>query len=210
MRERMDVHVVDVRGYRPEVARDVDPRVADLVIRLTPGGSVRGRVVLAEGRAAPPGVPVGLQAVDLDVRSSGARLFVMTASDGTFEAHGLLEAPYDVEAGGGTSGYLGVTVHAVAPGTDGVALRVVEGVDLVGILVDDAGAPAAAQSLQADDGQHIIAMRPYVQVGGDGRFRLRGLAPGKVRLAFKRGVDWVALGEFTAPATDVRVLVPSP
>jgi hypothetical protein len=204
----MDVHVVHVRGYRPEVVRDVDPRTRDLEIRLTPGGSIRGRVVLSGGRAAPPGVSVGLQAIGLDVRSPGARLFVMTAADGTFEADGLLDAPYDLEAGGGTSGYLGVTAHAVAPGTDGVALRVVEGVDLGGMLVDAAGAPVAAQSLQADDGMHIIAMRPYVQVGPDGLFRLRGLAPGKVRLGFQRGDRWIALGEFTAPATDLRVTVP--
>jgi hypothetical protein len=167
-------------------------------------------VVLDGGRAAPGGVPVGLLAAGLDATSPGARRFVTTQEDGTFSADGLLDAPYEVEAGGGTSGYLGVTAHEVRPGRTDLALRVVEGLDLVGTLIDARGEPVSAQSLQADDGMHIIAMRPYVQVGPDGRFRLRGLAPGKVRLSIKRDEQWVALGEVTAPATDLRVLVPAP
>ncbi len=207
---RIDLHLRQVPGYRPMIERRVDPRTSDITLRLIKGGRISGRVVLEAGRPGPAGVPVGLQAIGIDPLSEGARQFVYTAQDGTFSADGLLDASHEVEAGGGTSGYLGVTAHEVQPGRTDLALRLVEGLDLVGTLLDARGEPVTATSLQADDGMHIIAMRPYVQVGPDGRFRLRGLAPGKVRLGFQRGDRWVPLGEFTAPATDLRVLVPAP
>ncbi len=207
---RIDLHLQQIPGYRPMIERRVDPRTDGLTLHLTQGGRISGRVVLDAGRPGPAGVPVGLLAIGIEPLTEGWRQFVHTAQDGSFTADGLLDAPYEVEAGGGTSGYLGTTAHAVKPGTTNVVLRVVEGLDLVGTLIDARGEPMSAQSLQADDGMHIIAMRPYVQVGPDGRFRLRGLAPGKVRLGFQRGDRWVPLGEFTAPATDLRVLVPAP
>jgi hypothetical protein len=206
--DRVDLHVRDVRGHRPHTEREVDPRVRGLEIRLTQGGTIAGRVLTKDGRPAPAGVPIGLLAVGIDVSTPGARPFVMTKSGGAFEATGLLEARYELEAGGGTSGYIGTMATDVALGTTDLVLRVEEGVDLVGRLVDKEGRPASAQSLQADDGKHILAMRPYAQVGQDGLFRLRGLARGPVRLGFTRAGTWVALGEFTAPATDVKIVVP--
>ena len=208
---RWDVHFTGFAGFRPHVERGVDPRSEGITIRSTRGGRIQGRVVLAGGQPAPGRVPVGLQSRDPgpgNARSAhlhlhGRRRDVCGGRPprGRIRGRGRwrdVRLPRDV------------TAHDVQPGATDVVLRVVEGVDLVGFLVNDRNQAVAATSLQADDGMHIIAMRPYVQVGPDGRFRLRGLAPGKVRLSIRRSEHWVALGEFTAPATDLRVVVPPP
>ena len=78
----------------------------------------------------------------------------------------------------------------------------------VGAADDDAGAPTAATSLQADDGARRAAMRPYVQVGPDGRFRFRGLKAGAVRFSVRVGEAWIDVGAATAPSTDVKLTVP--
>ena len=84
-------------------------------------------------------------------------------------------------------------------------LKVSLGVDLSGTLVSEKGDPVATTSLQADDGARRAAMRPYAQVGSDGKFLLRGLKAGPVRLSARVGEAYVLLGEFVAPGADVKV-----
>jgi hypothetical protein len=115
-----------------------------------------------------------------------------------------------VQPGGGNSAHLGDAVEGLRPGATDVVLRVSLGVDLSGVLVDARGEPVAATSLQADDGSRRAAMRPYCQVGPDGKFRLRGLRAGRVRLTMRHADAWVTLGEHEAPAAGVRVAVPDP
>ncbi len=204
---RYDLFVRGVPGHRDHVERGVEARAEGLVLRLTPGSRIAGSVRLQGGRAAPAGVPVSLLAVGAAADLPGARVFVFTDASGAFVADGLLDLPYDLEAGGGASGYLGPTVRAVAPGTQGLSLRAVEGVTLSGTLVDADGAPMAATSLQGDDGMHRVAMRPYALVGPDGRFLLSGLSPGPVRLSVRTRDGWREVGEAIAPATQAVVRV---
>ena len=120
-----------------------------------------------------------------------------------------LDLSFTVEAGGGRSGYLGTIVRDVKAGAADLVLRVSVGVDLAGMLVDAKGDPVATTSLVADDGARVAAMRPYAQVGPDGAFLLRGLRAGPVRLSLWIGQASVDAGAFAAPATGLRVVVPS-
>jgi hypothetical protein len=116
---------------------------------------------------------------------------------------------FDLQAGGGRSGYLGAVRPDVRGGAKDVVLRVSLGVELAGILLDAQGNPVATTSLMADDGSRTAAMRPYDQVGPDGRFLLRGLARGRVRLTAQRGEAHVPVGEVEAPGADVRLTLPA-
>lgn len=180
----------------------------DLVLVLPRGGRIAGRVLDAQGRPAPRGVPVGAVGRGPDPGTEGWRRFGATAEDGRFEITGLGEHRFDVEAGGGLSAYLGEVLGDVAPDGPEVTLRVAAGVELEGRLVDSVGEPASAESLSADDGARRAAMRPYVQVGADGRFRLQGLRPGPVVLWVRRGGVQVRVGEVAAPGRGVVVALP--
>jgi hypothetical protein len=195
-----------MRGRLPDV-RPGDPNV---VLVLAKGARIRGRVVDAEGRSAPAGVSVGGYAPSLPPAADGARAFTSTDAAGTFVLDGLAAVPMNLQAGGATTPYLGEERIGVQPGAEDVTLVVREGVEIRGVLEDLHGQPVATTSLQADDGTRRAAMRPYAQVGPDGRFTLRGLQPGRVRLQARRGDAWQDLGEVDAPATDLRVTVRDP
>lgn len=210
---RFDLVASGFAGRREAVRRGVSPRDADVTLTLEVGGRIAGRVVGKDGAAVPAGVPVGVLAREVDLhggelRIEGTRAFAYTAADGSFVADGLGAFRFDLEAGGGRSGFLGTIRESIEVGATDVVLEVVEGVEVAGTLVDDAGAPTAATSLQADDGARRAAMRPYVQVGPDGRFRFRGLKAGAVRFSVRVGEAWIDVGAATAPSTDVKLTVP--
>jgi len=207
---RFDLVATGFAGRREALRTGVSPRDADVTLVLALGGRISGKVVTKDGTPAPVGVPVGVLARGTDPRAEGTRLFVSTLPDGSFVADGLGPFAFDVEAGGGRSGFLGVLREGVKVDTADVVLEVTEGVEVTGTLVDDAGAPSAATSLQADDGVRRAAMRPYVQVGPDGGFRFRGLKAGPVRFTVRVGEAWVDVGTATAPATGVKLTRPSP
>lgn len=205
---RYEVLATGFAGRREARVRGVAPRDRDgVVIVLPAGGTIRGRVETTEGKPVPAGVPVGVVGEGADPRAPGARTFAYTAADGTFVADGLADGAFSLEAGGGPSGYLGALVRGIKPGGPELVLRVTAGVELSGTLVDDRGDPVATTSLQADDGARMAAMRPFAQVGGDGRFVLRGLRAGQVRLSARTGTSYVELGEVTAPGADVKVVL---
>lgn len=196
-------------GRRSARAEGVVVTAAGLELVLPAGRRISGRVVDGVGRPVPAGVPVGFVAEGEGARREGTWAHTTTRAEGTFVADGLLPGRYTGEAGGGTSAYVGEPVAGLEAGSEEVVLRVAEGVALAGRLVDEAGEPVAA-TVQADDGVRRAALRPYVQVGTDGRFAFRGLAPGTVRFTVRRGDAWVSVGEAKAPAADVRLVVPSP
>jgi hypothetical protein len=208
---RFDVLATGFPGRRPAWLLGAQPGDVRLDLVLPAGGAITGRVLDAEGKAVPAGVPVSALAPDPALRTeASSRRHVYTLADGTFTLDGLLDTAYEVQPGGGNSAYLADAVEGLRPGATDVVLRVSLGVDLAGLLEDARGDPVAATSLQADDGSRRAAMRPYCQVGPDGKFLLRGLRAGKVRLGIMRSGAWVSLGEVTAPAADLRVLVPAP
>lgn len=205
---RYDVHATGFAGRRPGLVAGVNPRDVGVVVALPAARGIGGRVLGEDGKPVPAGVPVGLMGEGIDVRSSGARTFAYTKEDGTFLADGLPELEFTVEAGGGRSGYLGTVLRGVKAGTTDLALRVTLGVELSGVLVDAKGDPVETTSLSADDGARLAAMRPYAQVGADGKFVLRGLRAGRVRLAFVSGPSTVDAGIVEAPASALRIVVP--
>jgi hypothetical protein len=204
--ERYDV-LAQFPGSIETWARGLSAGDAEVVLVLPTAKSISGRVLDADERPVGAGVSVGVVATNADPRASGGRAFARTDSDGTFRADGLLDATFVVEAGGGPTGLLGGAVSGVKAGATDVVLHVRTGVAISGTLVDEQGAPVAVTSLQADDGARQAAMRPYVQVGADGRFELRGLRAGEVRLSAMIGGVYRSLGTATAPASDLRVLV---
>jgi len=205
---RYEVLATNFPGRREARVTGVAPRDrGGVVIVLPAGGTIRGRVETTEGKPVPAGVPVGVVGEGADPRAPGARTFAYTAADGTFVADGLADGAFSLEAGGGASGYLGALVRGVKSGGSELVLRVTAGVELSGTLVDERGDPVATTSLQADDGVRMAAMRPFAQVGGDGRFVLRGLRAGRVRLSARSGTSYVELGEVSAPGADVKVVL---
>jgi hypothetical protein len=166
-------------------------------------------VLDASGKPVPRGVTVGAYATEGSAELPGRRVFASTGEDGRFVLGGLAELAFEVQAGGGLTGYLGEQVSAVKPGTEDLVLRVSAGVQLSGMLVDAQGQPVATTSLGANDGAHRASMHPYAQVGPDGKFTLAGLQPGPVTLYTMRGGVCVSLGQVRAPATDLKVLVPA-
>jgi hypothetical protein len=145
-------------GRREATALRVRPGDADVVLVLLRAGRIVGRVVTEDGKPAPAAVPVGAIGRGAEPGAARARVFARTDAQGKFALDGLGTFAFDVEAGGGTSGYLGVLASDVHP---------------------------------------------------DGRFRLRGLRAGRVRLTAMQGAEYASLGEVEAPATDVRVTVPA-
>lgn len=177
-------------------------RTANVTITMARGVALTGRVTGREAK------PVGGAAVAvMDMAGSAAGDAVRTNGDGKFSLR-LGEGTYDVAVS--ASGYAARTVRAqvsadarplevaLEPGVE-VSGRVtrggfpVEGVNvfLIGLLAGGgAGAP--------------------VQTAADGTFRVGDLAPGPVKLAFKKPADFIQTTRaVTAPAADVNVDLPA-
>ncbi len=206
---RYDLFAKGFAERRPATREGVSPRDANVVVVLADAKRIAGRVETEDGKPVPAGVPIGVVGETSGVRLPGSRVFGYTKSDGTFVVDGLANESFLVEAGGGRSGYLGTIARGVKPGTTELLLRVSVGVELSGTLVDEKGEPISATSLGADDGARVAAIRPYAQVGADGKFVLRGLRAGPVRLWATLGERGVDLGTVAAPAIDVKVVVPA-
>lgn len=206
---RYDLEAGGFGVLRSGRTRGVAPGDARVVIVLSRGARIAGRVLDADGKPVPRGVSVGAFASEGSLEQPGRRMFASTGEDGRFVLGGLPDLPFEVQAGGGLSGYLGEQASDVKPNTEDLVLHVSPGVRLVGTLVDAQGKPVATTSLGANDGAHRAAMHPYAQVGPDGRFTLSGLQPGPVELYLMRGGAIVALGKVTAPGADLQVLVPA-
>ena len=202
---RYDLLATGFAGHREARALSVAPRDAGGVTIILPKGArIRGRIQTVEGKPVPAGVPIGVIMEGAEPREPGTRLFTYSGADSTFVADGLADGPFTVQAGGGRSGYLGAVVKGIKAGADDVVLRVAEGVELSGTLVDEKGEPVATTSLQADDGARLAAMRPFAQVGSDGKFLFRGLRPGRIRLLARIGDASVSAGEVEAPGVNVK------
>jgi hypothetical protein len=206
---RYDLLATGFDGFRSATLLRVSPTDPGIVVALARGGRIAGRVVRTDGGAVPAGVPVGVCAEGTTADTPASRLFAYTQEGGAFSVDGLGDFEFTVEAGGGLSGFLAPEPRrAIRPGTTDLVLEVVLGAEVTGTLVGSDGEPVSTPSLSGDDGARVGAMRPYCQVGSDGRFVLRGLRPGRVRLAATIGGTFLPLGEVDAPASDLRVNVP--
>ena len=190
----------------------VEPGTRNVVLVVGSGGVVRGRVLTAEGKPVPAGVPVRTIARYGPGAESYGEVATETGKDGSFVLGGLGEDPVVVTAGGKNSAYApAATPEPVTPGGDPVEIRVHPGATLAGRLVDGSGNGAEANLLMATQERPVRAST-NVRVEPDGTFRLDGLAPGAVtlRVYLRKGSDFVNLdlGTFDAPASGLEVVVP--
>jgi hypothetical protein len=185
--------------------------VSGLVLRLSPGMTVSGRVVAEATREAPPSdfkaASVRLVSPPTNAMSFGAP-FGETNADGTFRFAGVPPGAYYVmgNLAGGAPGRpawtlksatlngrdVADTVLEVRPGED-IGNIVVTFTDRVttlsGSLTDQTGQPAPGYFVMAFPAnpsnwrQQSRWMRPPVRPASDGRFSVVGLPPGDYYLA---------------------------
>ena len=194
-------------GTRGARMQGVAPGTTELVIVLPRGREISGRVMGPDGQPAGAGVAVRAWIAGEDPHRIGVAGSAKTAADGSFTVAGLEDREYTVAAGGDGGVFAPSRAPgAVRPGDVPVEIPVAEGVALEGRLVDEAGKPVQVQGLvarQADPVPTMVQVWPWE----DGRFRLRGFAPGKVTLeAYLDGKD-LDLGEFDVPGTGIEVVV---
>ncbi|MCU0724428.1 MAG: sigma-70 family RNA polymerase sigma factor [Planctomycetes bacterium] len=205
-----DVYVTGFAGHGSVVRERVLAGASDLVITLPRTGRITGRVLDAEGRPVTAGVPVLARAEGADPTAEFAITMGATNAEGGFAVECLGEYAYTLRAGAGETNFrVGAPVTGVRPGTEGVELRVEEGIEFSARLLDAGGLPQRTHLIQArrpgDDS--FLAHRAAID-NDEGRFTLRGLEPGRLRIwAFFDGAN-VLLGEFDVPATDVEIRLP--
>ncbi len=179
--------------------RGVRPGEGEVVVELTEGLSLSGRIVDEAGGAVPAGVPVAAWAVSEAADASGARASTETAADGTFRFAGLGDFRFALTVGGRGSPYLrahagGPPAEPFLPGARDIVLSVRRGLTVRGRLVDARGIPVVGIDVEA-----IGADGGRATTGDDGRFVLHGFVPGDFRLR----VGDVVLGPFP-PAEEER------
>ena len=167
-------------------------RTAGITITIPRGLALTGRVITREKR------PIA----DAAVAASGEEA-VRTKADGTFALR-LSEGAHDITVV--AAGFAPRTLRAeVSAGAAPLEVTLEPGVEVSG-RVTRGGAPV--------DGVDVFVVGgvdpPPVQSDADGRFRVGDLAPGEVRLAFKKPSELIqATRTVTAPAHDVEVNLPA-
>ncbi len=166
-------------------------RVAGVTITMPQGVALRGRVTGSEARPIP----------GAGVRVSGD--LVRTKDDGTF-AMRVLEGTYDVAVA--APGYAPRSVRAqVSANSRPLEIALEPGVVVSG-RVTMGGTPVEGVNVYTISG----AAGEPVQTGAGGTFRIADLAPGEIRLAFKKPEDFIQTTRtVTAPATGVNVDLPA-
>jgi uncharacterized GH25 family protein len=207
-----DLTVGPMAGTMGGSLRGVAPGAKDVVLRLSRGGTVSGRVLNETGQPAGRGVQVFLRADGVpneQLNQPGAQAGAVTKEDGTFSVAGLGDFRFKVTAGGGGSDFQPSTLPGtVAPGATDVEVRVKPGVAIAGRLVNPAGDGVQAQSLMGMPEGVEGAIQSWAAVGPDGTFTMKGLPPGKVRIRAYVSNRMADCGVFEAPATGLNVTVP--
>lgn len=189
--------------YAPVRPQPATPGGPELVVRLTLGGVVAGRV---EGLDDAAGVQ-GFLSVENGERHAEL------AADRTFRLEGLTEgATVDLvlnlwNAEGGQA-FRPVRAKGVAVGTTDLVLRAERGVTISGVVVEaDGRPPSAPVSVMArSDGPSAGG----VMSAADGTFTVEGLAPGPHTIEVRRPGSGATAASVKAdaPATGVRVVLP--
>jgi hypothetical protein len=178
------------------------------VVTLPRALRITGKVLDEEGGPVPAGVGVRAIAPDAPSGAAGGSATGYTRPGGTFALEGLRDYAYRVRAGGAGSVFrAGEAVEGVRPGSDPVVLRVSKGVIFSGRLVDGEGRPVKTNIVNAHQAGEAVVASASVR-DEEGNFTIPGLAPGKLTLTAYLSGRFVMLGEFTAPAAGVEVVVP--
>jgi hypothetical protein len=165
--------------------------VAGVTITMPQGVVLSGRVTNSEAKPIPG---AGVSVSDDLVR---------TKDDGTF-AMRVLEGTYDVAVA--AAGYAPRSVRAqVSANSRPLEIALEQGVAVSG-RVTRGGAPVEGVNVYTISG----AAGAPVQTSADGTFRVGDLAPGEIRLAFKKPSDFIQTTRaVTAPAIGVNVDLPA-
>ena len=166
-------------------------RVAGVTITMPQGVVLRGRVTGSEAKPI-PGAGVSVSG-DL----------VRTKDDGMF-AMRVLEGTYDVAVS--AAGYAPRSVRAQASANSRpLEIALEPGVAVSG-RVTRGGQPVEGVNVYTISG----AAGEPVQTGAGGTFRIDDLAPGEIRLAFKKPEDFIQVTRaVTAPSSGVNVDLPA-
>lgn len=197
-------------GYMDQRLEGIYPGDQEVVIKLTKAVRISGKVQASDGSTLPAYVPLVAHAAPKHAAEPGANRAGHAGPDGRFTLDGLGEFRYTVSAGGGRSGMVcdGVVTDVEAGRTD-VVIKVKRGVAFSGRLVDQDGNPVKTSRMGGHAVEHVGGIDFTTGIDGeDGRFVFAGVPAGKVRLWAYIGGEYVRLGTFTAPATDVEVRLP--
>lgn len=180
---------------------------AEVLLRLTPGAVVVGRVV--DGSGSPvEGANVNAWPQTPGVMPEGYN--AISRADGTFRLEGLPAGTLGLNAWNGTGNGAQASVTNLQAGEvrEGVELKLGLGVEVSGVLVDDQGRPARQKQilLQNTNGGGNTA----TTTDSDGVFKVSGLRAGPVRISAGDWQNNVELGTATAPATDLRLVWKEP
>jgi len=175
--------------WRPTVERDgVAAGATDVELRLPEPGFVAGRVLDHRGRPV-AGVEVFAvsAAKPLQVESG------WTLADGRFRIGGLYHEGFRVQANLNrrlherttrtlSAGWASRPVLDVAVGATDVVIRAEDGPEVSGVVLDTKGEPASETTVSLKPLDDAKAPRGVVATDAQGRFVLRGLAPGQHEL----------------------------
>ena len=202
--------VITEVGYREVRVKGLHAGDPPVRIILPRAASIAGTVQDEDGKPVGAGIPVHARDEGKDLVEPDSVMRIVTQSGGTFRLDDLGDRSFTLVAGGGESAYAsGSSMKGVKAGAYDVVLRVKKGSVISGTLQESEGQPFKTHYLggagMADEG----GLHAWTRVDSDeGRFTLRGLPAGKVRLYCYRGETRIDLGVFTAPAEGVVVKVP--
>ncbi|MCK6480505.1 MAG: carboxypeptidase regulatory-like domain-containing protein [Planctomycetes bacterium] len=204
-----DFVVQRIAGFMGGSAKGVSPGGGEVVIRLSRGASLSGRVVDGAG-AGLRGVPVSAAAEGAEARQPGGSSNAVSGDDGSFTIQGLGEFKFRLATGGSGSDWQRLpSAELHAAGAADVVLEVKSGVSISGRLLKADGTPFKAQSLgAAPEGAVEGTFASWGRVGDDGSFTVKGLAPGRYVIRAWSGQAWVDCGTFEAPAENVQATMP--
>ncbi|HEU4395279.1 MAG TPA: hypothetical protein VFS92_06910, partial [Planctomycetota bacterium] len=155
-----------------------------VVLRLEPlTGAISGQVAHVDGGPLTAGIPLRAEAVD----STLPDVQIRTTEGGRFAFENLGTAAYRIRAGGPGSEFAwDGEWPVIAPGTSDAVLRVRRGEVLRGTLLGPDGGPPHEKLVLfvpvADGGE----VRHIVDVGQDGKFEVKGLPAGPIKLILLR------------------------
>lgn len=187
-------------------------RTGDAVVQVTleRAGTIKGRIVRADGGAVPAGCGVMAMALDAPRGAKGIYGYTSAAAGGSFTLNGLGPYHFRIASGGAGSGFVaaGSTV-GIQPGAADVVVKIKRGVALSGKLVDAHGDPVKTHMLTAASLDNPRTPAAWTAIkDDDGSFHFAGVAPGRLRILARIGKKSVVVGVVTAPAKDVELKLP--
>jgi RNA polymerase sigma factor (sigma-70 family) len=198
---------VSAPGAMRATVKGVLAGTKDVVVTLSRGKSISGRVVDEDGKPAPAGISVSAYAMDAKPDGAGLSSSTATVADGSFTVEGLGDYRFQLYAGGAVFSWA-KPVEAAAGATD-VVVPWARGRSFAGRLLDGAGRPCAGRQVWLEFPVPGLA-KPWRTPGTadfDGRFSFDNLSAGPVVLFARTDAGEVECGSFQVPCEPVEVTV---